>query len=338
MKHNVTVIIPCLNEEDYIEAVIHSVLNQEFTLGEFELIIVDGNSTDKTVEIVEGLITKDDRLRIINNPKRIAPAAMNLGIAAAKYELVLRLDAHAIAKEGFIQKSVELLISDDQVMCAGGQIDNVYENKVSEDIGAAMSSKFGVGDATFRVGGEKTYVDTLAFGVFRKKVFDEVGVYDESLDRNEDDDLSYRITKAGYKILFSPEVRSQYYVRASYPKLWNQYFQYGYWKVRVGKKHKAVTSIRQLIPFLFVTGLLLGAILAIVLPYFWMLYTAGIALYIAVSLWAANTASKDKSRVFQVALVFYILHLSYGWGYLKGVVDFLILQKGPSKKSKELTR
>ena len=336
--NNVSVIIPCLNEEAYIKDVILSVLNQDYGLGDFELLIIDGNSTDKTIQIVNDLIQSDDRLRLINNPKRIAPAAMNLGIAEAKYELVLRLDAHALAQDGFIQNSVELLLTDDNVMCAGGKIDNIYENKTSEDIGAAMGSKFGVGDATFRVGGEKAYVDTVAFGVFRKSVFKKVGGYDESLDRNEDDDLSFRIIKAGFKILYSPEVRSSYYVRASHSKLFNQYYQYGYWKVYVGKKHKSVTSVRQLIPFFFVSGLVLGAILSLLIPNFWMIYSAGIAAYMLLSFLAANSVSKDKSRLFQVAIIFWILHFSYGWGYLRGIVDFLILQKNPSKKSKELTR
>jgi glycosyltransferase involved in cell wall biosynthesis len=338
MKHNVTVIIPCLNEEDFIKAAVESVLNQTFSLGEFELIIVDGNSTDKTVKIVERLISSDSRLSILQNPKRIAPAAMNIGIAAAKYNLVLRLDAHALAKEGFIQKSVELLLTDDQVMCAGGKIDNIYENQTSEDIGAAMGSKFGVGDATFRVGGERAYVDTVAFGVFRKSVFKEVGGYDEGLDRNEDDDLSFRIIKAGYKILYSPDVRSAYYVRASHSKLFKQYYQYGYWKVYVGKKHKSITSIRQLIPFLFVTGLIVGTLLSLLILNFWIVFTAGLSSYIILSIIAASQSTKSNARLLQIVFVFWILHFSYGWGYLIGILDFFVLQKKPSKKAKELTR
>lgn len=336
--NNVSVIIPCLNEEAYIKKVVESVLSQEFSNGEFELIIVDGNSTDKTVEIVESLIEEDKRLSILHNPKRVAPSAMNLGISAAKYDLVLRLDAHAFAKKGFIQKSVDLLLTDPNVMCAGGKIDNIYENEISEDIGCAMSSKFGVGDATFRVGGEKAYVDTVAFGVFRKSVFEEIGGYDESLDRNEDDDLSFRIIKAGYKILYSPEIRSSYYVRGSLSKLYNQYYQYGYWKVYVGKKHKAITSVRQLVPVIFVLGLLLGGIMSLLIPFFWMIYLIGIGLYVSGSILAGFIASEKKSRFLNVTLVFWVLHLSYGWGYFRGIIDFLLLKKKPSSKSKELTR
>lgn len=335
--NNVSVIIPCLNEEDFIVDAVNSVLEQEYD-GEIELIVVDGMSTDRTVELVNAMAAKDPRVQLIENPQQFAPAAMNLGIKQAKYDFVLRLDAHAKALPGFIKNTMLAVNKSEEIGCAGGIILNQYQNKLSECIGAAMSSKFGVGNATFRVGGEESYVDTVAFGVFRKSVLQEVDGYDESLARNEDDDLSYRIIQAGYKILYDPKIKSEYYVRSSISKLYNQYFQYGYWKVKVGKKHKAITTIRQLIPLFFVLGLFVGGILSAIIPKFWMLYTMGLALYVALALLFATHAVKDQQDAIKVAGIFPVLHFSYGFGYLKGILDFLILNKEPAQNTKKLTR
>jgi GT2 family glycosyltransferase len=201
-----------------------------------------------------------------------------------------------------------------------------------------MSSPFGVGNATFRIGGEKKYVDTLAFGIYRKKVFEVIGNFNEELVRNQDDELNYRLTKNGFKILYDPAIQSQYFVRGSIGKLYKQYFQYGYWKVYVNKLHKAVTSIRQLVPLIFVLGILLGAVITAIFPYFAFLYIPGIALYLTASVYFGIKSAKSVGTGLRVALVFPVLHWSYGIGYLKGIIMFLLFNKKPSKKSKSLSR
>jgi cellulose synthase/poly-beta-1,6-N-acetylglucosamine synthase-like glycosyltransferase len=338
MNHpNVSVIIPCRNEERYISQCVDSIIKQVYG-GKVEVIIVDGVSDDNTLSIIGELTEGNSNIKLVTNIEKTTPQAMNLGLKAASYDLILRIDAHAIALPNFIQNNVETLFESDEVMCAGGKIINIYENKISYSIGMAMSSIFGVGNATFRVGGEKKFVDTLAFGIYRKEVFDKIGGFDEDLIRNQDDDLNFRLTKEGYKILYNPEIQSEYYVRGSLKKLYKQYYQYGYWKVYVNKKHKTVTSIRQLVPLFFVLGLFLGVFLSILTPIFWYLFLGGICFYSLLACVFAYKSSKKTSEILRIARIFPILHFSYGFGYLIGIIQFLLLGKKPSQKSKEISR
>jgi len=334
---DVSIIIPCRNEERYIFQCVDSILNQTYN-GKVEIIIVDGMSDDDTLLIISELAKRHANVKLISNIEKTTPQAMNLGLKAAVYDLILRIDAHAIALPDFIQKNVDTLFEYDEVMCAGGKIINIYENKVSHSIGMAMSSVFGVGNATFRVGGEKKFVDTLAFGIYRREVFDKIGDFDEDLVRNQDDELNFRLTKNGYKILYNPEIQSEYYVRGSIRKLYKQYYQYGYWKVYVNRKHKTVTSIRQLIPLFFVLGLFLSVLTSLLFPLFWYLLLFSITFYAILALLFAYKSSEKLKEILGVARVFPVLHFSYGLGYLVGIFHFLILGKKPSMKSKEITR
>ncbi len=337
-KYAVSVIIPCRNEINYIEGCLRSILSQVLSDGKLEIIVVDGMSDDGTREVVKRMMKKDARIKLVDNLAKTTPQAMNLGLATAESQLVLRIDAHAEATPGFIEKNMETIQSSPDVMCAGGAIINVYQNKTAEEIGLAMGSVFGVGNATFRTGGSKQFVDTLAFGVYKKEIFDKIGNFNEELIRNQDDELNYRITEAGYKILYDPSIQSKYFVRGSIEKLNKQYYQYGYWKVYVNKLHKTITTLRQLVPLLFVISLFIGVIISIFFPPFTWLLISGLLLYTLLSIVAGYKAAGSFSQGLRVARVFPVLHFSYGWGYLRGIVDFLILGKKPSNKSKSLTR
>lgn len=338
INRDISVIIPCRNEEKYIKGAITSILNQTYSQGKLEVIVVDGMSNDNTLEIIQSIQSKDERVKLVVNPAQTTPQAMNLGLKNSTYNLIIRIDAHAEALPMFIEKNVQTLFEDDKIGCAGGKIINVYENKTAELIGLAMSSKFGVGNAVFRVGGEKSQVDTLAFGIYKKSVFDEIGIFNENLIRNQDDELNFRLIQAGYKIIYNPEIQSKYYVRSSYKKLYKQYNQYGYWKVYVNRLHKTITSIRQLIPFFFVCGLFIGGIVSIILPYFYIIYYLGITLYISMALYFGFKQSKNGIKALKISSIFPILHFSYGLGYLKGIIHFMFLNKNPSAQSKTLSR
>ncbi|WP_027420395.1 glycosyltransferase family 2 protein [Crocinitomix catalasitica] len=335
---SISIIIPCRNEQDYIAICLQALSLQEYNKGSLEFLVIDGMSDDSTREIIKELQVKDPRIKLIDNPFKTTPQAMNIGLNAAAYDLIIRIDAHAKALPGFIEKNTEAVFESEDIMCAGGRIKNVYQNKTAEIIGFAMSSPFGVGNATFRIGGEKKFVDTLAFGIYKKDVFNKIGFFNESLIRNQDDELNFRLTKAGYKILYNPEIESEYFVRGSVKKLTKQYYQYGYWKVYVNKLHKTVTSIRQMVPILFLLGLIFGAIFSVLMPFFWMLYVAGILFYILLALVFAFKVSPNLLVAMKVSCIFPILHLSYGYGYLKGLLRFVILGQEPSIKSKELSR
>ncbi|MEN8957747.1 MAG: glycosyltransferase family 2 protein, partial [Flavobacteriales bacterium] len=226
----------------------------------------------------------------------------------------------------------------EDIGCCGGQIKNVYENEEGEIIAKAMASKFGVGNATFRVGGNAGFVDTVAFGMYRAKIHQEIEGFDEELVRNQDDEYNFKLSKAGYKIYFDPKIVSHYYVRGSYKKLYKQYYQYGYWKVYVNKKHNTVTSVRQLIPFFFVLSLIAGIVLSFVhYSFFYMLFLGVFSYSFLAFLFGFKKAEKLNDS-FKIASVFPILHFSYGFGYLVGIFDFIVRKKKPSKRSKTLSR
>ena len=192
-----------------------------------------------------------------------------------------------------------------------------------------MSSGFGVGSAHFRTGNSEGYVDTVAFGAYRKEVFTTVGLFDEKLVRNQDDELNYRVTRGGFKIWLTHKSRLKYYVRSSFKNLFNQYFQYGYWKVYVNKKHRAITTFRQLVPALFVFSFFFGALLSFFYSGLFFLFTGVMSVYFLSATFAALKNANNFRDFSETFLSFLILHFSYGTGYLKAVLNILILQRNP---------
>jgi cellulose synthase/poly-beta-1,6-N-acetylglucosamine synthase-like glycosyltransferase len=339
MNHpSVDIVIPCLNESAYIKACVRSVLMQAYPKEKLKVWVVDGMSNDGTKEILNSMLKEESRLEVLENPERVTPVSLNLGIHAGTAEVVIILGAHAELEADFVVKNVQALSEHPDAGCAGGMILNLFENKEAEIISAAMASPFGVGNARFRTGGEAGYVDTVAFGAYRRSVLDEIGLFDEGLVRNQDDELNYRLTKNGHKIWFDPEIRSRYYVRGSYKKVFSQYRQYGYWKVFVNVKHKNITTWRQLIPFLWVCFLIGGGVLSVVFPVFKLAWLAGVLFYGVVGVVMAVKASKAVVDFPSVMYAFILLHLAYGIGYAEGVWEFALLGRKPKRKAHQLTR
>lgn len=337
MIKSVGIVIPCLNEERSIRSCIESVFNSDYD-GELHLVVCDGMSTDATRNIVSELASTYPTLKLLDNPQKHTPVGLNLGLKYLNTDIKIILGAHATVDPNFIKNNIQTLNLQPAAGCTGGVINNIYENDTARIIGLAMSSPFGVGNARFRTGGENGWVDTVAFGAYRKEVFDQIGYFDESLVRNQDDEFNYRLTSNGFKIYFSNSIKSNYHVRASYRKLYRQYHQYGYWKVYVNKKVKAITSARQLFPAVFVGSVIAGALLSFLHTYLFFAWIAGISLYLVAALFFASTKTKSPKEILQVLFSFIILHWSYGSGYLKGILTFLILGKDPSKTSKSITR
>jgi glycosyltransferase involved in cell wall biosynthesis len=335
LQPTVSIIIPCRNEANYIAKNIDAILEQDYS-GQLDVLIVDGMSDDGTRDIVNGY--SDERVRLIDNEARFTPHALNLGVDNAIGEIFIILGGHAFLNVDFVSRNVAILLNDSSIGCAGGQIMNIYENKAGELISKAMSSAFGVGNATFRVGGDAGFVDTVAFGAYWKKIHYEIGGFDEDLVRNQDDEYNYKVTKAGYKIYFDPAIISNYYVRGSVSKLYRQYYQYGYWKVYVNKKHKTITTMRQMVPLFFVLGLMGGILISLFLPLFWWIVLAGVGLYTIMALTSGVKVAKKLTEGVKIACIFPVLHFSYGFGYLVGIIQFLLLNKKPSNRSKDSTR
>jgi glycosyltransferase involved in cell wall biosynthesis len=331
----VSIVIPCRNEVNYIAKNIDSILQQNYN-GEIEVLVVDGMSDDGTREIVLGF--NNEKIKLVDNPHRFTPQALNIGVENAKGEIFIILGGHAFLDKNFVRKNVEVLNNDTAVGCSGGQILNIYENNAGELISKAMSSVFGVGNATFRTGGDADYVDTVAFGAYYKSVHDKIGGFDEDLVRNQDDEYNYKITKAGYKIYFDPTIISNYYVRGSIKKLYKQYYQYGYWKVYVNKKHKTITTLRQLVPLFLVLSCILGTITTLFLPLFGLVCITGLLSYLVMALIFGVKKGNNFIEGIRISQIFPVLHFSYGFGYLIGIIQFVILGKKPSTRSKSLSR
>jgi len=333
----VTIVIPSRNEEKYIGRCLDSIIAQNFPKSQLEALVCDGRSTDRTPEIVRKYSKGHRFIHLLINEQQTAPHAFNLGIEKAAGEVIIILGAHAELHPDYVKESLAAFRHDETIGCVGGIIENIYENITSRAIGYAMSQPFGVGNAFFRTGQGEGFVDTVAFGAYKKAVFQKAGLFDTSLTRNQDDELNFRLTKAGYKIWLSKKIRSRYYVRASFRKLFRQYFQYGYWKVYVNRKHRTVTTARQLAPMLLVAFLVVG-LCTVFSKGLLLLYLSIVGLYLLLALWFAVKARQGLKQTVRIVYTFFILHLSYGLGYWEGILQFLIFNKKPAGSRMTLSR
>ncbi|MGH9875239.1 MAG: glycosyltransferase family 2 protein, partial [Pyrinomonadaceae bacterium] len=317
----VSVLMPVRNEAAFIQRSLAAVLNQDYPRHRMEVIVADGLSNDGTRDIVNVLRRQNPNVNLIDNPGKIVSTGLNAALLVAKGEIIVRVDGHCEIAQDYLSRCVSHL-TDDKAGCVGGPLETVGETYAARAIAAAMSSTFGVGGSAFRVGtSEAKFVDTVAFPGFRRETIQRAGPFDEELVRNQDDEYSCRVRKMGGRILLAPDIQSRYYSRASFRKLWKQYFQYGYWKVRVLQKHSRQMSARQFVPPLFVTMLLL---LSLTAPFFavskWSLL-ATLGAYVLLNLAATiAVASRTGWSLFPIVpLAFAIIHVAYGAGFLVGI-------------------
>lgn len=320
----VTVIMPIRNEQAFIEKSLGAVLAQDYPPDRMEILVVDGMSDDGTRDVVQRLAAGDSRLRLLDNPGRIVPTGLNIGLAQASGEIVVRVDGHAIIEPDYVRRCVEHLETDG-VDGVGGPMETIGEDYLSRAIALAMSSGFGVGGSAFRtVKDKRMLVETVPFPAYRMETIRRNGSFDEEMVRNQDDEYNYRLLKNGGKILLSPDIRSRYFSRSSLGKLWRQYFQYGYWKVRVLQKHPRQLRWRQFVPPIFVAGLAGTALLGLVVPPARWLFLGLVGLYLAANL-AASVLTAVRSGPGYLPLlpvIYTVLHVSYGSGFLVGLVKF----------------
>jgi glycosyltransferase involved in cell wall biosynthesis len=316
--------MPIRNEAAYIARSLKAVLAQDYPSDRMEVIVADGMSADGTRELVRSLQAKHSNLRLIDNPGKIVPTGLNAAIAQARGEIIVRVDGHCEIARDYVHRCVEHL-QRDGVEGVGGPLKTVGETAFAQVIATAMASPFGVGDSAFRTVSNKTMLaDAVAFPAYRRAVIQRAGPFDEELVRNQDDEYNYRLRKMGVKILLAADVKSRYYSRVSLDSLCRQYFQYGYWKVRVMQKHPRQMCLRQFVPPAFVATLLAMTTLS-------FLFSTGRTLLIFVlgsymltnlvaSLW--TTRKGDRYHLLLLPTVFAALHISYGLGFLLGLVRF----------------
>jgi len=319
---SISVIIPTYNEQHYICECLDSVLAQDYAADLVEVVVVDGDSTDGTAASIDAYAAKTGRVRRLRNPRRIVPHALNLGIGAARGAIIARVDAHTTLEPDYLREGVSALrrTGADNV---GGPMVARGGGRVGDAVAVATSSPFGIG-AYFHFGTEERFVDTVYMGMWPREVFSRVGLFDEELVRNQDDEFNYRLRKLGGRVLMTPRMRSSYQNRQALRPLARQFYEYGLWKVRVCQKHPRQMSWRHFVPPAFVLALLL------LLPVWWMAAGLGMLGLLAVMLylvavgaasWRAVRGTQRASLVW-VALVFVTIHLMWGWGFLVGLVRF----------------
>jgi succinoglycan biosynthesis protein ExoA len=321
----VSVIMPVFNEAQYIEHSLGAVLRQEYPAELIEIIVADGMSTDTTRKNIERVHHQNPgiQLTVVDNPDRFMPMGFNRALEKATGRIIVMLGGHVEIAPDYISACVKLL-EDPSVECVGGRIENIATGRTSQAIALAMGSLFGVGNAAFRTQPEHLMeTDTAVFGAYQARVFSEIGMLDEEMIRNQDDEFNYRLRKNGGRILFSPDIRSRYYSRGDFLSLWKQYYNYGFYKVRVFQKHPRQMSYRQFVPPVFVLSLVGSLVLALI-PGYWpySLIVPGLYLLVNLSVSVAIASRKGWRYLILLPVAFGILHLSYGTGFLSGVAAF----------------
>lgn len=315
----VSVVMPVRNEAEFIERSLGAMLGQDYP-GEIEVIVVDGMSDDDTRAVVGRIAARDPRVRLLDNLRRIVPAALNIGISAARHPIIARMDGHTQASPDYLRKCIHL-IQTSGADGVGGRWDYAGLTYTSRAIGAAMESPFGAGTAAWRKADAPRDVDTVPFGVWRRADVLRLGGFDERLVRNQDYEFNYRLRAAGGRIRYSPDIVTTYYSRKNLLALGRQYFQYGVWKARVLKMHPGSLRLRHLAPPLFAAGLVIGAAL---LPFgaLWRwLYGGALAVYGLLALgFSLLQAARHGWRYLPVLpAAFFILHTAWGFGFWAGV-------------------
>jgi succinoglycan biosynthesis protein ExoA len=335
----VSIIVPCRDEGDRIETCIRSILEQNIPAGGFEVIVSDGMSGDETRSILTRLAAISANLRVIDNPGRIVSTGLNEAINIARGKIIIRMDAHTEYAPDYVQQCVNTL-AETGADNVGGPWLPLGIGLTSSAIAAAFQSPFVAGGAKAHDMNYEGIVDTVYLGCWPRTVFERVGLFDEALVRNQDDEFNLRLTRAGGKIWQSPRIRSWYCPRASLSSLFKQYMQYGYWKVRVIQKHKVPAAFRHLIPGCFVFLLLLLPLLGLWLPTAAWAWLALVGTYVTCNL-VASTITAARTRLTFITLlpaIFACYHIGYGYGFLRGSLDFIILKRKPHPAYSTLTR
>jgi glycosyltransferase involved in cell wall biosynthesis len=334
----VSVVIPCRNEEAFIRACVDSVVDGGFAKERLEVLVVDGMSDDGTRAIVAEMAAASPVVRLIDNPDRTTPAALNIGVRQATGDVIAILGAHATCPKGYLPTLVHAL-DESGADGVGGLCITRPANGTpkARAIAAGLSHPFGVGNSYFRIGTrERRWVDTVPFGCYRRELFNRVGLFDEDLVRNQDDEFNGRVVRDGGRLLLVPEVQSEYFARPSIGKLWRMYYQYGYFKPLAARRIGRVLTIRQVAAPVFSAFVVVGVVVTIFVPFARVPVALVLAMYAALDVSCALSAGRaiGARGSLWLALVFPVLHLAYGFGALQGFLDFIILNRRPASRAR----
>jgi glycosyltransferase involved in cell wall biosynthesis len=339
LNPSVSVVLPCRNEQGYIHDCLESILKQELPEGGLEILVADGMSTDGTREYLQRMAQSHPQIRVLENPGRIVSTGLNAAIRAARGDIIVRMDAHTSYAPDYVRQCLAVL-DETGADNVGGPIQTTATKYMERAIRAAYHSSFAVGGSRSHFAGYEGYVDTVCYGCWERGLFERIGYFDEELVRNQDDEHNFRLTRAGGKIYQSTRIRSWYHVRGSLKALFRQYMQYGYWKVLVILKHRMPASWRHVVPGTFVGCLALLAVGGLLwVPAWWMALWLALVYAVTLLFAAAVLASSTAWILFPVLpVVIACYHFGYGYGFLRGILDFVILKNAPAAKFVQLTR
>ena len=313
----VSVILPVLNEENYLESAVAAILSQKHE-GPVEVILAIGPCRDRTMEIAEKLRSSDPRIIIVANPTGRTAAGLNLAIAHSSYPIILRVDGHAEIPDNYISLAVQILSATGAVN-VGGVMAAVGATTFESAVAEAMRSPLGVGAARFHTGGVAGPVDTVYLGTFRKSALEAVGGFDERFTRAQDWELNYRLRSAGGLVYFDPQLHVTYRPRPSIRALAKQYFEYGRWRRVVTRHHQGTVNLRYLAPPTALAINLLSIILGATLS---AIFFTPVLIYSLFIVMASLKIGKSFGERIRLPGILLTMHMSWGAGFLTSFQSF----------------
>ncbi len=321
---SVSLIVPIYNEGKYIEQFLNSLRMQSYPVEKMQIILVEGRSQDQTLTIIQNFINNNEDLDILllDNEKRYQVYALNLGIKHASGDIIIRLDAHSRFPENYIELCIKTLFETgaDNV---GGLANTKGTTNFSKTVAKLLSSKFGVGNSEFRIHAKSGYVDTVPFGTYRKELFDQIGLFDERLIRNEDNEFNARILKNGGTIYLNSEIQFDYYCRDTFRGLVESGYMNGQWNIITLYLTKGSMRVRHFVPFLFFLYIIIGLAISIPFPDVLNYWFVILALYIFLDFIVSIKISKTIKEFVHLFFLFPSFHITYGFGSFIGLFKII---------------
>ena len=312
----VTVVIPAHNEEQHLGACLESVLSQSYQA--LQVVVVDGDSSDQTADVVRRRMAEDARVELLHNPRRNIPSSLNLGLAHARGTWLVRVDAHSTISPGYVRAAVDRL-EDGTWSGVGGRKDAVGRTPAGRAIAVALSSRFGVGNSMYHFGTTAQEVDHLPFGAYPVQVVRQVGGWDAQLTANEDFEFDYRLRQAGHRLLFEPRMVISWHCRQSIADLFRQYHRYGRGKVDVAWLHPESLQPRHLAPPAFVAYAAVGLVLSARRPSRWLAMLTPYAVALGAESVRSGRLLKAPTERLRLPAAFLAMHVGWGLGFWSGL-------------------
>ena len=320
-RPTVSLVVPVRNEEAHVQACLEAIRAQTYPPGLLEVIVVDGESTDATVAIVERVAASDASIKLLRNPQRSMPTGLNLGIRAATGEYVGVVSGHSVLQPDYVDRALSVMEATG-AWAVGGRIIRRAEGPMQSAIALATASRIGVGDSAHNYAAQGGWVETVFPGFWRLQLFEHIGTFDPHMVANEDNEFSLRIRKAGGRIWYDPAIRVEYSPRETLGGVFTQYRRYGLGKMRVLRKHRGGLRWRHLVPAAWVAFLGFGAVLSLLVRPLLVAWLLGIAAYVAAIVATGVRLRRPGVAWWRITAALATLHIAYGIGTWQGLVTW----------------